>query len=242
MPTPLIASVAIRRLILPDIRVNHRPRVTRLTIVPEDGSAGPVYIPYSPTEIEHSGLGGEFAKVGRAGRKDALVYLREQLPVMSFTLFVADRVIRQDSGFQVRQSLMLTVSALQNYASKGTRLKIQYGSLETGTWRITSFAVKSARRDPYNDEIKEADIDIEFTRVSDIVVGVGPVTGGVQPPPQTTPPASQPSRIYIVKKGDTLYAISIKYYGTGVHWGRIADANGIKDPRKLQIGTKLRIP
>jgi len=50
------------------------------------------------------------------------------------------------------------------------------------------------------------------------------------------------SKSYTVKKGDTLWDLAVKYYGDGTQWKKIAKANGVKDPKKLQIGTKLKIP
>lgn len=44
---------------------------------------------------------------------------------------------------------------------------------------------------------------------------------------------------YTVVKGDTLWDLGIKY---GVDWNEIAELNGVRDARKLQIGTILNIP
>lgn len=242
-PTTQLTTVAIRRIVVGDIRAVIRPANFRMQIVPEDGSTGAIAVPYSPNEVSHSNIGADYGKVNRASRTDALIYLNEQLPVMSFDLLVADKVQRKDqNGNLVTLSAMGTITALQQFAKLGTRLKVIYGSLESGTWRITSLQVSSARRDAFNNEITQASVSLEFTRVSDIIIGVGPVTGGVQPPPQTTPPAGSQPRTYTVKKGDTLWAISVKFYGTGSKWTQIADANGIKDPKTLQIGKVLRIP
>lgn len=64
-----------------------------------------------------------------------------------------------------------------------------------------------------------------------------------QPSPTTGPSKRKeirkPPNVYIVKKGDTLWAISKKYYGTGSKWKIIADRNGVKDPKKLPIGKRL---
>ena len=54
--------------------------------------------------------------------------------------------------------------------------------------------------------------------------------------------AKKGAKSYTVKKGDTLWALAEKYYGDGSKWKIIAKANGVKDPKKLQIGTKLKIP
>lgn len=249
-----IATVAVRRYIPIDARAIRLggSAVSRLVIQPEDNSTGPVYIPYSPSEIQHSNLGSDYATPDRVARQPALIYMNQQLPKMSFDLNVVDKVVNigagggfhalSGGGFLTVQSAMQTITTLQDFARLGIRLKVTYGALESGTWRITSFSVQSLRRDQANNEITQATVSLEFTKVSDVKTGIGPITGGVSPPPSTTPPAAAPARTYVVKKGDTLYAISIKYYGTGAKWRTIADANGIKDPRKLQIGTRLRIP
>jgi nucleoid-associated protein YgaU len=51
-------------------------------------------------------------------------------------------------------------------------------------------------------------------------------------------------KYYTVKKGDTLWAISKKYYGKGTDWKKIADANKkiIKNPNLIYPGQKLLIP
>jgi len=50
--------------------------------------------------------------------------------------------------------------------------------------------------------------------------------------------------MYRVKKGDTLQKIAAKFYGDASKWERIAKANGIKNPRKLDkyVGEKIKIP
>lgn len=57
-------------------------------------------------------------------------------------------------------------------------------------------------------------------------------------------PDKKAGRAYTVKKGDTLQEISQKFYGTTKNWNKIYKANTkvIKDPDKLQVGTKLVIP
>lgn len=49
----------------------------------------------------------------------------------------------------------------------------------------------------------------------------------------------QPDNTYTVQPGDTLWAIGQRF---GVDWRRIAEANGISDPRKLAVGQKLVMP
>jgi LysM repeat protein len=52
------------------------------------------------------------------------------------------------------------------------------------------------------------------------------------------------TRFHIIRREETLSAISQQYYGTPSKWQKILQANKnvIKDPNKLQWGTKLTIP
>lgn len=50
--------------------------------------------------------------------------------------------------------------------------------------------------------------------------------------------------VYTVKSGDTLSHIALHYYGSAGRssYMKIAEANGISDPNKIQVGQKLKIP
>lgn len=52
------------------------------------------------------------------------------------------------------------------------------------------------------------------------------------------------SKYYVIKKGDTLWEISKKFYGKGSEWKKIANANKkiIKNPNKIYPGVKIYIP
>jgi len=49
-------------------------------------------------------------------------------------------------------------------------------------------------------------------------------------------------KTYVVASGDTLGKISSKVYGTSGKWKKIADHNGITNPKLLKVGMTLRIP
>lgn len=60
-------------------------------------------------------------------------------------------------------------------------------------------------------------------------------------------PAAQPGggswpKHYQVRRGDTLPKISSKFYKTPKKWKKIAQANGIRDPKNLKVGRTLVIP
>ncbi len=50
------------------------------------------------------------------------------------------------------------------------------------------------------------------------------------------------TRAHVVVSGDRLSAIAADHYERAGEWRRIADANGIEDPRRLRPGTILHMP
>lgn len=61
----------------------------------------------------------------------------------------------------------------------------------------------------------------------------------------TTPKVNPKSnRVYVVRRGDTLWAIAKKYYGSGLQYPKIFNANRdkIKNPNLIYPGQKLVIP
>lgn len=59
------------------------------------------------------------------------------------------------------------------------------------------------------------------------------------PPPPPPPPAVQ---TYTVVSGDTLWAISERFYGDGSKYQVIADASGVSNPDLIHPGQVLTIP
>jgi LysM repeat protein len=60
------------------------------------------------------------------------------------------------------------------------------------------------------------------------------------PPPPPPPPLAP--RTYTVVSGDTLWAISERFYGDGSRYQQIADASGISNPDLIHPGQVLTIP
>jgi nucleoid-associated protein YgaU len=59
------------------------------------------------------------------------------------------------------------------------------------------------------------------------------------PPPPPPPPAP---RTYTVVSGDTLWAISERFYGDGSKYQQIANASGVSNPDLIHPGQVLTIP
>lgn len=64
--------------------------------------------------------------------------------------------------------------------------------------------------------------------------------GAYEPQPQ--PPAQPVARTYTIRKGDTLWSIATREYGSGQKWKDIAQANPSVDPKKLAIGQQIVLP
>ena len=66
------------------------------------------------------------------------------------------------------------------------------------------------------------------------------VARGAQPSAATSPQGSAavPDGYYVVKKGDTLYSISLDH---GADYRDVAQWNGLDDPTKLRVGQALRV-
>jgi len=64
-----------------------------------------------------------------------------------------------------------------------------------------------------------------------------------EPEPAAAPPPPPPAaRTYTVVSGDTLWAISERFYGDGSKYQLIADASGVSNPDLIYPGQVLTIP
>ncbi|WP_433617419.1 5'-nucleotidase C-terminal domain-containing protein [Paenibacillus cellulositrophicus] len=61
-----------------------------------------------------------------------------------------------------------------------------------------------------------------------------------KPQPEVKPaPAPSAAEVYVVKKGDTLYSISLKYHTT---WQTLRDLNHIKNANRIYPGQQIKLP
>jgi len=72
------------------------------------------------------------------------------------------------------------------------------------------------------------------------IKGVGEVKADAVQVPQ----AESKSEYYVIESGDTLSKLAKKYYGNAMDYPKIFEANRevIKDPDKIFVGQKIRIP
>jgi nucleoid-associated protein YgaU len=98
---------------------------------------------------------------------------------------------------------------------------IQHFHVDNGKAVLTASAPTEYLKGRVWDEIKK--VDPNFTDLQhEITVGSG--------------------TMYVVKSGDSLSKISKSFYGNANEYSKIAQANNISDPDKIQAGQELKIP
>jgi nucleoid-associated protein YgaU len=98
---------------------------------------------------------------------------------------------------------------------------IQHFHVGNGKAVLTASAPTEYLKDRVWDEIKK--VDPNFSDLQhEITVGSG--------------------TMYVVKSGDSLSKISKSFYGNADEYRKIAQANNISDPDKIQAGQELKIP
>jgi len=199
----------------------------KMTIVAEGARA--FVVPYAPAETSHEGLTGEWTVVTRGGRRPLLLRGGKGLEQMSFDLILGH--------FSPQEAVTDDLNGLVDLAESGARMKVTLDSrTSSGQWRMTAFSYQVLGRQHGTNEPTRVVCSVTFQRVSDPIKFTGPVNGGAAGGADNRP------RFYVVKKGDTLQSIAKRFYGDTKYWRRIADANKIRDPRKVKVGQKLRLP
>ena len=81
--------------------------------------------------------------------------------------------------------------------------------------------------------------EVVANRVWDEIKKVDPTYSDLKHEIVTTGGAEQS---YTIKSGDSLSKIAQLFYGNGNKYPKIVEANGIKDPNNVPIGTTLSLP
>lgn len=165
---------------------------------------------------------------------------------MSMSIKLAGKDARGVPNLQINVNGLIT--RVRNIALSNNKVRVSYGAMEAGLWRITNMSVSSEKRTK-TGEISEATMELEFTLASDARKFVGPTSGGKKKttsgkktPPKTKKNKNKKPKTYTVKKGDTLTKIAVKFYSNAKAYKKIAKENKIKNPNKIRVGQKLKLP
>ena len=80
---------------------------------------------------------------------------------------------------------------------------------------------------------------VVLNRVWDAIKKADPTYSDLHHEIATTGGAEQP---YTIKSGDNLSHVAQRFYGAASKYTDIAQANGISDPNKIQVGQALSLP
>lgn len=208
-----------------------------------------VEFPLAPL-TNRAGYAPKFSMDERVGRVPLMSRAGFELRTVDLT---ATMIGRDGDGFLDHQaSIENELSIIREMAKSGQRIRFEgYGPSLAGWWILTTMSEQDVRLRQGTNEATQVDIQMTLTEHVEAIAHVGPVSGGAEPPAAASsgPGSSSPEaakagkQTYTVKKGDTLPKISTKFYGTPNQGAKIADANGIKSPKKhLTVGKVLTIP
>lgn len=186
-------------------------------------------LPFGPRGTNLGGWAAPWSTVDRPGRTPLVVRDGNGLATLGLTVFLghADH----------QQSIEGLLTTLRNIAASGDRVTVVgLSTLERGPWRLDEVSVTGELRQQGTNAITRATVALGFVEASDANPKLGPVKGGKKGGGKKLPTT------HVVKKGDTLRKLADRYYGEPGKWRVIAKANKIKDPNKLKVGRKLRIP
>lgn len=193
--------------------------------------------PYAPQEIQYDGFAQNWQTAERSGNTPLLLRQGALLKTMKFTLTFAS-----PNPFDIQTGQFAALAAL---AATSERVLVRYGPGEAGLWRITACTMASVRRHPDTNEITNMTASITVTQASDAAPAVGPINPPAPPaPPQSSSGSPPAPRSYVVVRGDCLWNIAKRFYGSGPLWPRIYDANRnqIKNPNLIYPGQRFVIP
>lgn len=229
-------------------RTKKHPRVTIA------GYNGKVTVPLSVTspEADLDNLAREWFELDRPGRRPILESGGKKLARL-----VLDALLDADVDDGYAGDVENQLAVILGIARSEEPVVLSYAPLETSTtlthtgrWALADLRVRTLRRARMTNKITRARLTLELVELSPVRPIQGPAVG---PPPAKTPPAKPGTptpaptkqtagRRHIIVRGDTLWHLANTYYGDGNAWARIAQANGIRDPRRLSVGQTVTIP
>lgn len=192
----------------------------RMYLYSETGSVS-LSLPVAPRAISYGGFGADWVEAERSGNTPLLMRKSAKLETMQFSALMTSKT----SMFFPQTA---EINALRAVANTRERVLVRYSTQEAGLWRITSCTFDSELRHPDTNEVTRGMLSMSLTRASDAAPAVGPVSGGLRPAPGGPAPVPAAQRTHTVVKGDTLWGIAQKFYGSGPAWPRIFDANRSK--------------
>ena len=209
-------------------------RHRRMTIMSSKGTPQ-ITVPFAPNSVDYTDYVDGWSELDRAVGPPLQQQNSPRTPKMSFTLFFGRTRNRVGAvNYQINELL--------NIFDDERPIRIEYGQLESGLWRITECTFRSIRR-TISGDILTAEMNVTFMRY---VADPRRTPTKRKPPPKKKPkhPKQKKKRPkqYTVKKNDTLRSIAKRFYNDVSKWKMLAKVNKVQHPRNPKVGSKLRLP
>lgn len=193
-----------------------------------------------PQTIQFSEL-AILGQVERQGRKSITRRLGPGLKTLSFTQVVGNRNNSRDWDCESDLNSMLYLArAGHRFRISGAASRLE----QTTWWSPVGCTVTVTHRTKHN---KATRAEVEW-ELQEWVGDPKAAKKKPAPPKKGRPAASTGSkttaRTYVVRSGDSLWRISAKLLGAGHRWREIYNLNKsvVKNPNRLRIGMKLKVP
>ncbi|MEO6205215.1 MAG: LysM domain-containing protein [Mycobacteriales bacterium] len=128
-------------------------------------------------------------------------------------------------------------------------LQVEYGTLTSLRWVVQDLAWGPELRNSKGRRVR-AEVTVSLLEHRDAVIALTPVqavkapaTSAATPGRPSSGAAVAPSgKTYTVRSGDTLSRIAQSQLGAAAKWPALARLNGLRDPDRLTVGQRLRLP
>jgi LysM repeat protein len=204
--------------------------------------AGTDTFPITNPEADHGGLGPEFTQVPRPGARPIHHVVGRKLRTMRLEVTLVPT--------PPRSTVDDLILVLGSHAALGP-CTVAYGRLEAGLWDLAEIEVHTEHRQPVTNDVTQATATLAFVEASPVpgpsLIRTASGSSSTAPAAAAVPavvpatPAPTPRR-HTMRAGDTLIGLAIRYYGDASKWRSIAQANGIRDTRRIPVGAVLVIP
>ncbi len=144
-------------------------------------------------------------------------------------------------GILLGDDAYATALKIETLKNQGNEIDLVFSDFPELSKRVR---IRSVPWDLIRQDRVEYTIELVFEKPQPTVSQVTASATGVSSSGGTSKPSSTKAggRVHVVKQGDTLWAIAVKYYKSGTKWREIAKANKITNPTTLRVGQKLTIP
>lgn len=200
-----------------------------------------------PATVTPGGGVGGWAEVTHPKRPSSIEYVGQPLRTLTIDALF--------DGWQRQASVEEPLRILDVWGSippgrtEPPVLQFDYANYGALRWVVNDLARGDLLRRADGLRVRQF-ITIELLEYRETAIFLSPVKRAAPAPsrpgapgrPSSGPAVAPSGRTYTVKAGDTLQRIAQQQLGKASRWPEIARLNNLRDPNKIKVGQKLRLP